>query len=300
MRFWPLVAYALLYAALLAAMRIRHDFAVAEPLFILAIVGVGFTALAWWSTRGVVPRDIHVKAPEPEMRASIALLVAVAAFITWGLPAVRGVASAGLGSESAVLIAKLIAFVALPMAVFHWRWGYRVRDFVDLSRGFTGQWRPLVALSIAVTILQLVFGRAPAEISALSVPPWALAIALGLSIGWLLLEVGLVEEFFFRTLLQSRLAAWSRSELLGLVAMALLFGLAHAPGLYLRPELTGEPVGSDPSLLIAVGYSIVMTSVTGFYLGVLWLRTRNLLLLAVVHAMNDLLPFTADHLRGWF
>jgi hypothetical protein len=35
------------------------------------------------------------------------------------------------------------------------------------------------------------------------------------------------------------------------------------------------------------------------YLGVLWLRTRNLLLIAVVHAMNDLLPFTADHLRTW-
>jgi membrane protease YdiL (CAAX protease family) len=299
MRYWPLVAYALLYTALLAAMRVRHDFAMTEPLFILAIVGVGFTALSWWSTRDVVPRDIRVKAPEPEMRTVFALLVMVAAFITWGLPAVRA-ASEGPASESVVLVIKLIAFVALPMAVFRRRWAYRLRDFVDVGRGFRGQWRPLIALSIAVTMLQLVFGRAPAEMSALSVPPWALAIALCVSFVWLFLEVGVVEEFFFRTLLQSRLAAWSRSELLGLVAMALLFGLAHAPGLYLRPELTGEPVGSDPSLLMAVGYSIVMTSVTGFYLGVLWLRTRNLLLIAVVHAMNDLLPFTADHLRSWF
>ncbi len=107
-----------------------------------------------------------------------------------------------------------------------------------------------------------------------------------------------MEEFFFRGLVQARLAALFRSELWALVAMALIFGLAHAPGFYLRPEATGETLGSHPSMIIAIGYSIVITSVTGFFLGILWIRTRNLLLLALIHAAGDLLPNLAGTIYG--
>jgi len=95
------------------------------------------------------------------------------------------------------------------------------------------------------------------------------------------------------------MAALLGSELAGLVAMALIFGLAHAPGFYLRPEATGEALGANPSVLTAIGYSIVVTSVTGFFLGILWIRTRNLLLLALVHAAGDLLPNLAETIRLW-
>lgn len=52
-----------------------------------------------------------------------------------------------------------------------------------------------------------------------------------------------------------------------------------------------------PSLLMAVGYSIVITSVAGFFLGVLWARTRNFLVLILVHAAADLLPNALPTLR---
>lgn len=66
---------------------------------------------------------------------------------------------------------------------------------------------------------------------------------------------------------------------------------------HLRPELMGEGVGTSPSLLLATSYSIVYTSVSGLYLGVLWLRTRNLWVVAVVHAAQDWLPTVLDSLR---
>ena len=124
-------------------------------------------------------------------------------------------------------------------------------------------------------------------------------LAVGVTLPWLFMEAGIVEEYFFRVLVQARVAALLRSEVAGLVVMALIFGLAHAPGLYLRPEATGEDLGAHPSMLTAVGYSIVITSVAGFFLGVLWIRTRNLLLLSLVHAVGDLLPNLADTTHLW-
>ena len=116
---------------------------------------------------------------------------------------------------------------------------------------------------------------------------------------WLFFEVGLVEEFFFRALLQSRLAALLRSEVTGIVLMALFFGLAHAPGLHFRSTATLEGLGPHPSWLVAIGYSIAVTSVAGIFLGVLWMRTRNLLVVMIVHAAGDLIPNLAHFVKAW-
>jgi len=91
-------------------------------------------------------------------------------------------------------------------------------------------------------------------------------------------------------LLQTRLTAMLKSEIAGIVLASLLFGLVHAPGFYRRTAMTQEGLSTHPALWMAVGYSIVITSVAGFVFGVLWSRTRNFLLLVVVHAAADLLP----------
>ena len=41
---------------------------------------------------------------------------------------------------------------------------------------------------------------------------------------------------------------------------------------------------------MAIGYSIVVTSVAGFMFGVLWARTRNFAVVVVAHGIADLLP----------
>ncbi len=117
-----------------------------------------------------------------------------------------------------------------------------------------------------------------------------LLVGLPIAYLWLVLEVGLVEEFFFRALIQSRLAAYYKSEMTGMVLSCVVFGLAHAPGLILRGTGSITPVGETPSALMGIGYSIVTLSVTGFCFGIIWIRTRNLLLLMLIHAAVDLLP----------
>jgi uncharacterized protein len=138
--------------------------------------------------------------------------------------------------------------------------------------------------------MQSVLGRGLHDIRAAHPPAWVLVVATPLSFVWLMLEVGVVEEFFFRVLLQERLAESFRSPWGGIVVAALLFGLVHAPGFYLRPGGTFEALGEHPTLAFAIGYSIVLTSLAGSFLGVLWMRTKNFAVVVIAHAATDFLP----------
>ena len=81
--------------------------------------------------------------------------------------------------------------------------------------------------------------------------------------------------------------------------MALLFGLAHAPGFIFRHAGTVESIGSNPSVADAVAYSIAVLSIGGIYLGVVWARTKNLFALMIIHAATDLLPNFPHFVRTW-
>jgi membrane protease YdiL (CAAX protease family) len=81
--------------------------------------------------------------------------------------------------------------------------------------------------------------------------------------------------------------------------MAVVFGLAHAPGYVLRGAHAMEGLATAPDALTAAAYSIVVVSPIGFMFGVLWSRTRSLLLLAVLHGWTDLFPNLADFLKTW-
>lgn len=293
----PIILYLLVYALFLAAMRIGDGFGVAEPLFILFVFGLGLSLVALWATRRAMPRNITVKNPRQESATLAGYLVIVVGFITWGLPGVRLISNQPVLQAALVTIAKLLVFVVVPFALWRVAWRYQVRQFVDLRAGVSGHWRALIVLSLTLLALQAIFGRGRADLAALRPSGLELVVGAVLTSAWLFIEVGIVEEFFFRGLVQARVTALVGSEQVGLVVMALVFGLAHAPGFYLRPAATGEVLGAHPSLLLAVGYSIVFTSVTGFFLGVLWIRTRNLVLLALIHTAGDLLPNLADTIR---
>ena len=294
-RFAPVGAYLVIYLGFLWLLHAREGLSVAEPLMILAIIGGGFTLAAWLLCLRVPARDWLVREPRTESLAMVALWFAVTMFVTWGLPSLR--AAGGVAGEASVLAGKLAVFVFVPVALFGWLWRYRPGELLQWPPDYRGQWLPLLGVSVLLVAFQLVAGRAPRDLAALDPSLAQVALVLPVAALWLVLEVGLVEEFFFRALLQSRLAAWTRSPATAIVITALLFGLMHSPGLYLRPEITGEAVGAAPSLLHAVGYSVLITSTTGFFLGVLWHRTRNLWLLAIVHAVNDLVPGLDDFIR---
>lgn len=226
-----LLGYAMIYAVSLFLMHRVEHFGLSEPLLLLTIVGVGFSVFAWSFTRWVVPLPFAVRQPGREMVLLAAYLVAVAAFIAWGLGAIEnGIRIEPLRSV-VVLGAKLAVLVLVPLGLFRELWGYGIRDFLFPST----EWRrmtPALWMALVLILFQLVFGRGLAEIRHSGLPAWALVVGAPLAYAWLLIEVGLVEEFFFRALLQSRLSAWLRSEAGGIVLTSLLFGLAHAPGLH--------------------------------------------------------------------
>ena len=80
-----------------------------------------------------------------------------------------------------------------------------------------------------------------------------------------------------------------RSPIAGLFVMALIFGLVHAPGMVLRGAGVSEGLGDQTDVLTAAAYTIGVQSVAAFFFGVVWLRTRNLPALMVIHAATDLL-----------
>ena len=82
--------------------------------------------------------------------------------------------------------------------------------------------------------------------------------------------------------------------------MSLVFGLAHAPGFIFRHAGQVEGLGSHPTHLEAVAYSVVVLAVSGITFGVIWVRTKNLFALMLVHAAGDLMPNFGSFVQTWF
>jgi membrane protease YdiL (CAAX protease family) len=288
---WAAAAYLVLYVACLAALWRFEGHSPAEPLAVLVIVGGAFTTLAWVLTRGADRRLVPVRYPARELSLALALLAALAAWLVVGTAPVRARFAdptlRGLGD----LAVRLLVFVLLPALAFRAATGLGWRElFLGTGGSWRGQRLALVVLPLALVAMQLVLGRGRITIREAGMTPAQVALAVPLALAYLCLEVGLTEEFFFRALLQERLAAALRSDAAAVLAASVLFGLAHAPGLYLRGAGAFEGFAGPPSLLLAVAYPLVVMSAAGLFLGTLWSRTRNLLLVVIVHAATDLVP----------
>jgi len=295
---WLLAAYLALYAATLFAMVRFGGFDAGDALGLFAVLGVGFSLAAWLLTIGLLPLPCPVRQARRETSMLLLYLLPLAAFVTFGFSAIHRSVASEPADSLAILIAKLAAFVVVPAWLLASRFGYTWFELAPMSTK-TGHMLVFLGMSLVLLVFQSVAGRGLSDVAAAHVPSDKLLWGMPIVFLWLALEAGVVEEFFFRVLLQSRLSAALRSELGGIVLMSLLFGVVHAPGLYLRTDITQEGLAAHPSLLMAVGYSIVITSVAGFFLGVLWARTRNFLVLVLVHAATDLLPNTLPTLRAF-
>jgi membrane protease YdiL (CAAX protease family) len=280
-------AYLALWAAAFLLLRGREGIEASEALAALIVLGLVFPALSLLSTRSVAPLPNRVVRPGLEAAILLGYLAVFAAVLVTGFLGAARITSEPL--HSFVLLGVKIVLVAAPGALLAASGRYRMRELAPMSLR-AAELRPALWMSVAVLVMQAFLGRGLRDIRAAHLPAWLVAVAALLSFIWLLVEVGVVEEFYFRVLLQERLTALLRSSWGGLVVAAMLFGLVHAPGLYLRSAATQEAVGAHPTLLLAVGYSIVMTSLAGLFLGVLWMRTRNFAVVAIVHAAGDLLP----------
>jgi membrane protease YdiL (CAAX protease family) len=80
---------------------------------------------------------------------------------------------------------------------------------------------------------------------------------------------------------------------------ALAFGLAHAPGFWLRGAGVDEGLGAHPDLLLATAYSITMQGVIGLLFGVLWARTRSFVLVVALHGLIDAAANAGAFMDTW-
>jgi membrane protease YdiL (CAAX protease family) len=291
--------YVVLLGVSLARLDRRPGFAAGEAIAGMVVFGLFFSVAALWATRGATPRPAVVKRAGRELAAVTAYLALLAvAFLGWGLSALRAAFPAEPMQSVVLLAAKLVAMVLLPAALLA-AMGHEWRGLLRFDKPNPVERRALLVMGALLLLLQLVAGRGPKTIAELPQPVWAIALAAPLALGWMCLEAGLTEEFLFRAAFQTRAAAWLRSEVAGLVAMAVLFALAHAPGYVLRGAHAMEGFATAPDPLSAAAYSIVVVSPIGLAFGVLWARTRSLALVVLLHGWADLVPNLADFVRAW-
>ena len=304
-----LMAGLLLYCGAFAILLGNQSFEFTGAVIVLVVFGIVLPLIAWIATRHTIPLSISIQSGPPELIVLIAYVVALSLYLIGGPQWIDQHLPSGwidsLRIKSVItLTKKLIVFVAIPFAIFRFGFGYRVRDFGVQREGLSALCRSHLPVVLVVGGAFLAFqyfvSGGGAAFRREHFTASQLLLGLPLCFIWLLFEVGLVEEFFFRALVQSQLAAAFKSELSGIVLMSLIFGLAHAPGFIFRHAGELEGLGPNPSALDAVAYSILVLAVSGITFGVIWARTKNLFALMLVHAAGDLLPNFGSFIRTWF
>jgi membrane protease YdiL (CAAX protease family) len=307
--FNPIVAFGLLlYASSFVVLLHNKEFQPGDAIIVLVLFGMIFPALAWLATLRAVPLSASVRSSPREMLVLAGLIIALSIYLVGGPQWIdRHLPLAWIDSPKIkffiTLAKKLIVFVLVPFGIFRFGFGDRLRNFGVQVEGLRALGRSHLPLILVVGGALLAFqyfaGGAAAPIRQGTFTACQLALGLPLCFTWLVIEVGLVEEFFFRALVQSRLAVWFRSEVSGIVLMSLVFGLAHAAGYIFRQAGTVEGLGANPTVLDAISYSIVVVAVSGVLFGVIWARTKNLFAVMLLHATGDLLPNFTSFMKVW-
>lgn len=267
------------------------------PFISLLIFGAVLSGLIWFLTRRMAAPPVPVARPQAESLALLGYLAVYAVLLVgiW-LGTVRDAVPSGQGQELAVLGYKLLIHVALPAGIILLL-GSSLRPLFDTGLQRSGFWSTLIVLSALMFALLATVSPALKQIDALGLAPAATILAVLASWAWLSLEAGLCEEFLFRACLQSRLAAWLRSPATAILITSVLFGLAHWPGLYLRGGPGVDGWSTDPVQVAA--FTIATLSPLAVSLGLLWERSRSLLLVVLVHGAIDALPNTAEFVGIW-
>ena len=267
------------------------------PTISLAVFGVALPLLSLPLSRKAAPPRITVRRPVLELWVILGFLgVYAVAFLGWGMSATRAALPPGREQELLVLMVKLLMHVAAP-ALLLAALGAKIAPLLDSGLSRPGFWPPLLVLGAIILVLLCFLSPAIDEIEALHASVATLAWAAPACFVWLSLEAGLCEEFLFRAVLQTRLAAALKTEAGAVVSGAVLFSLAHVPGLFLRGHPGVDGYSTDPVKVIA--FTVAVLSPVALLFGTLWARTRSLLLIVLLHAAVDVLPNLPDFVRTW-
>ena len=285
-----------------------EGFPLEEALGIMLVMGVGFSLIAYFLSRTASPLREALPAQQNE-RWVLALVVTYIALIIIPGNAPLAVLLPTSWQDSApereviTLIRKMVTLVVIPFLIYHAFYRFRPSDFglsPDWRKAVTGR-HLVIFLGMSLTLAAFNFyagsGAKPLREGLLS--GQQLLMGIPLLFVWDYFEVGLGEEFVFRGIIQNRLAVLLRSPWGSIFVSAFIFGVVHAPGMYLRGAGVIEGLGGAPSLFTALSYCIAVQSVTGIFFGILWQRTRNLWILMGIHAITDLVPHLYGFVTTW-
>jgi membrane protease YdiL (CAAX protease family) len=227
----------------------------------------------WLSTARIPVNPIHIRSPQREC------LLWGTYFVIWLLLNMllwRHVF--GLNRVTSNGVSFWLLLVLIPGIVL-WKQGYRF-PAVGLTWRHLGKNLRATLLSGSV-LAGLLIALTPGGryLRSSMVTGTELLKGLLLSFALSLLFAAIHEEFFFRAVLQTRTTEYFHSRWSGLVVASICFGLYHLPFAYFAP---GATQGN-----LAYSFASVMTEhmISAPMLGILWLRTRNLMAPICVHAL---------------
>ena len=205
----------------------------------LIVFGIVLPLIAWITTRPAIPLSISIQSGAPELIVLVAYVVAVSLYLIGGPQWIdQHLPSAWTESQQIkfviTLAKKLFVFVAIPFRDLSILFRLSSSRFWRSARRFARAraeviyWLFLLWVELSL-LFNISSAAAALRFDVNTFHTFQLLLGLPLCFIWLLLEVGLVEEFFFRALVQSQLAAAFKSEVSGIVLMSLIFGLRTLP-----------------------------------------------------------------------
>ena len=249
---YGLLAYGTIYlAALLIAIWQRKTFPLGIVLPILFILGVGFTGLVYL----IVPQSPVPSLPTNNKLSEIIFVIAYLVFVALILARRNRLSTEKnhfFKRKLNDIAFKLTFFVFIPLMSLLTFWDIGWNELGFSQGDLISQLKSATILILLLGGFNLVAGGAAAPIRARQFNTQQLILGFGLAFIWNIIETGLVEEFFFRAFLQLRLVKYLGSPISGICIASLLFGLAHAPGIYLRKGNKHGPLGEQPALTSAI------------------------------------------------
>lgn len=161
-----------------------------------------------------------------------------------------------------------------------WRKGSRWKDLGLSGENFGANLRTALIAGAIVVALLVFLTPGGRYIRGPEAEFWPVTQGLAITFLFSLLAAGFHEEFFFRAILQTRLARALNSEVTGIALSTLLFGIYHLPFRYYKGAMAGD-------WTYALGICFTETIFAAFILGILWARTRSLLAPVLVHTLID-------------
>lgn len=268
-----------------------------RPIIALLVFAGVLPGLAWLFTRGSRPPPIPIEHPRRELMALLAYLMAYAFyFLGWAAGAIYATVSKGAEQDVALMLLNLGVGVSAP-AVLLYLMGAQVGPLFSAGVLRKGFWPILLVVGPLMMLVVALAGTNPKIHQGLALPLSTLAWAAPLGFVFLSVSFGLSEEFLFRAVLQSRLAAVFDSPTAGVIIAALMGAMQHVPGTYFRGA-PGMP-GWSTDLFHIVAYAICVNGPLNILVGVIWARTRSLLLTVLIHGCAVLMVGMADFAANW-